>query len=43
MIGGDTIINVLRPFCISDDELRNVRDLDMFEMQRRGMTRWRAQ
>ena len=21
----------------------NVRDLDMFEMQRRGMTRWRAQ
>ena len=32
MIGGDTHINVLR----------NIRDLDMFEMQRRGMTRWRA-
>lgn len=31
------------PWCLSDDELRNVRDLDMFEMQRRGMTRWRAQ
>ena len=31
------------PSCLSDDELRNVRDLDMFEMQRRGMTRWRAQ
>ncbi len=29
--------------CLTDDELRNVRDLDMFEMQRRGMTRWRAQ
>jgi len=33
----------LFPCCLSDDELRNVRDLDMFEMQRRGMTRWRAQ
>ncbi len=33
----------LFPYCLSDDELRNVRDLDMFEMQRRGMTRWRAQ
>ena len=32
----------LFPYCLSDDELRNVRDLDMFEMQRRGMTRWRA-
>lgn len=31
------------PCCLSDDELRNVRDLDMFEMQRRGYTRWRAQ
>ncbi len=31
------------PWCLSDDELRNVRDLDMFEMQRRGYTRWRAQ
>ena len=31
------------PHCLTDDELRNVRDLDMFEMQRRGMTRWRAQ
>ncbi len=31
------------PYCLTDDELRNVRDLDMFEMQRRGMTRWRAQ
>ena len=29
--------------CMSDDGLRNVRDLDMFEMQRRGYTRWRAQ
>lgn len=29
------------PCCLSDDELRNVRDLDMFEMQRRGYTRWR--
>lgn len=28
------------PYCLSDDELRNVRDLDMFEMQRRGFTRW---
>lgn len=28
------------PCCLSDDELRNVRDLDMFEMQRRGYTRW---
>lgn len=26
---------------LTDDELRNVRDLDMFEMQRRGMSRWR--
>jgi len=25
----------------TDDQLRNVRDLDMFEMQRRGMSRWR--
>ena len=33
----------LFPYCLSDDELRNVRDLDMFEMQRRGMTRWRTQ
>jgi hypothetical protein len=33
----------LFPYCMTDDELRNVRDLDMFEMQRRGMTRWRAQ
>ena len=33
----------LFPYCLSDDELRNVRDLDMFEMQRRGYTRWRAQ
>ena len=31
------------PGCLSDDELRNVRDLDMFEMRRRGYTRWRAQ
>ena len=31
------------PYCLRDDELRNVRDLDMFEMQRRGYTRWRAQ
>lgn len=29
------------PYCLTDDELRNVRDLDMFEMKRRGMTRWR--
>lgn len=28
------------PQWLSDDQLRNVRDLDMFEMQRRGMTRW---
>ena len=28
------------PYCLTDDELRNVRDLDMFEMQRRGYTRW---
>ena len=33
----------LFPSCLTDDELRNVRDLDMFEMQRRGMTRWRTQ
>jgi hypothetical protein len=26
---------------LTDDQLRNVRDLDMFEMQRRGITRWR--
>ena len=25
---------------LSDDELRNVRDLDMFEMRRRGYARW---
>lgn len=50
-IGGVDLITALRdiygmklfPYCLSDDELRNVRDLDMFEMQRRGMTRWRAQ
>lgn len=29
------------PRWLTDDELRNVRDLDMFEMQRRGFTRWR--
>ena len=42
------MVNVMRdfygmklfPWCMSDDELRNVRDLDMFEMQRRGFTRW---
>lgn len=28
------------PQWLDDDQLRNVRDLDMFEMQRRGMTRW---
>ena len=33
----------LFPACLTDDELRNVRDLDMFEMQRRGYTRWREQ
>jgi hypothetical protein len=33
----------LFPCCLSDDALRNVRDLDVFEMQRRGYTRWRAQ
>lgn len=50
-MGGVDLITALRdiygmklfPYCLSDDELRNVRDLDMFEMQRRGMTRWRAQ
>jgi hypothetical protein len=50
-MGGVDMITALRdiygmklfPYCLSDDELRNVRDLDMFEMQRRGMTRWRAQ
>lgn len=26
---------------LTDDELRNVRDVDMFEMQRRGIQRWR--
>ena len=26
---------------LTDDQLRNVRDLDMFEMRRRGFTRWR--
>ena len=31
----------LFPCCLGDDALRNVRDLDMFEMQRRGMQRWR--
>ena len=25
---------------LTDDELRNVRDIDMFEMRRRGMARW---
>ena len=30
----------LFPRCMTDDELRNVRDLDMFEMRRRGYTRW---
>ena len=25
---------------LTDDEVRAVRDMDMFEMQRRGMTRW---
>lgn len=29
------------PQWLDDDQLRNVRDLDMFEMQRRGFTRWR--
>lgn len=29
------------PQWLTDDQLRNVRDLDMFEMQRRGFTRWR--
>ena len=33
----------LFPYCLTDDELRNVRDLDMFEMQRRGYSRWRSQ
>ena len=31
----------LFPRCMTDDELRNVRDLDVFEMQRRGITRWK--
>lgn len=29
------------PQWLDDDQLRNVRDLDMFEMRRRGFTRWR--
>lgn len=31
----------LFPRCMADDELRTARDLDMFEMQRRGYTRWK--
>ena len=31
------------PRWLSDDELRRVRDLDMFEMKRRGMSRWRSE
>lgn len=28
---------------LADDEVRTVRDLDMFEMRRRGMTRWASE
>ena len=28
---------------LSDDEVRTVRDLDMFEMRRRGMTQWASE
>ena len=39
-IARDVYGTKLFPRWLSDDELRNVRDLDVFEMQRRGITRF---